>query len=696
MSSKRVIVLIHMDCFYVQVEQRLHPEYTGRPCAVVQRGGSIVAVSYEARKFGVKRGEFGDDANKLCPDCHLFRIPEKRGKADLQRYWEAGYEVIRALSKFTNWIERDSVDEAFLDITDLVRERRESPNLREEISESHVATYKSRRGSKKWFDSEVSLEDRDLAVGACVVGEMRKHILEETQFHCSAGVARNKNLAELACGLRKPKGQTILPRSCVQKLFEEIPVDKMPNLGGKLGSRVMEQLGVTYMSEVYIMGRDRLREILGDREGDYVFAMSEGTCSDEVRKRQLTNSISCEKKFLGPDTLKTPDAVKYWLKQLSLEVVERVRKDQQTNQRRPLTISLHFRPLETKHGITRAAPFSADCADRISEICWLAISGEKVPPRLLKGRETEENELWEYTGVSAITSLAMSACNFTPISDKRIQNKLSCSADSNDMPSPIQIEHSVNSDENGSESPLVLEIDPRTHPAIIALKEDIDAQFAKNFPERGRDFTYTKRSSHSNPAPRTDAEAFLQAIPHAKRVSISHLPTMRDYDVTSDAPEPFNYRTNVMLTARGIDVPTMHCLPLDMQEAILQLLEDDRRLNRHLSLKLEDYSPSSNSNFGFAAKKKEKNVKCLVCNESVPRSKLQEHKDSHLAHAIHDIAEVKYPEPRPAVIPPLSKKRKVNSVMRIGKRGRKKLCGKPSVTNCQPTLNTFFNRGAIV
>ena len=88
-SDDRVIVLVDMDCFYVQVEQRLQPEYRGKPCVVVQykswKGGSIVAVSYEAREFGVKRGLFGDDAKKLCPDCHLFRIPEKRGKADLER-----------------------------------------------------------------------------------------------------------------------------------------------------------------------------------------------------------------------------------------------------------------------------------------------------------------------------------------------------------------------------------------------------------------------------------------------------------------------------------------------------------------------------------------------------------------------------------------------------------------------------------
>ena len=33
---RNVIVLIDMDCFYVQVEQRGIPEFDGRPCAVAQ------------------------------------------------------------------------------------------------------------------------------------------------------------------------------------------------------------------------------------------------------------------------------------------------------------------------------------------------------------------------------------------------------------------------------------------------------------------------------------------------------------------------------------------------------------------------------------------------------------------------------------------------------------------------------------
>ncbi|KAI6659071.1 DNA polymerase eta-like [Oopsacas minuta] len=684
-SDKRVIVLIDMDCFYVQVEQRIHPEYNGKPCVVVQykswKGGSIVAVSYEAREFGINRRGFGDDAKMLCPDCHLFRIPEKRGKADLQRYRDAGAEVITALSDFTNWIEKASVDEAYIDITDLVRERGESANLRDEISDIHVATYKSKRGSKKWFDSDISRGDRDLAIGGVIAGEMRKHILEKTKFHCSAGVARNKSLAKLACGIRKPKGLTILPHSCVQDLFKEVPVDKLRNLGGKLGSKVIEKLDVKFMAEVYNMGLDKLRKILGEKDGDFVFAMSEGTYSEEVKKRQLSKSISCGKNFLGPDTLRTPDSVKHWLNQLALEIVERVTKDQQINKRKPLTITLYYKPVETRHGITRAAPFSVNCADRLTEICWLAMSRDKVPSRLLKGNSTEDNELCKAIGVSAITSLGLSACNFTQITENSIQNKLNFSVVNNDSNSTM-LPTTSNIVED---TPEILEIDRSCHPALIGLKEDIDAQFALNFPNRGRDFKYTQRSSISNPLPKTDAAAFLESIPYANRVSISHLPTLIDHDYSSDEPEPFNYRTNVMLTARGIDVPTMHCLPLSLQEEILQHLADDARLNRNMSLKIEDFSSSSNSGFGFTAPKKEKSVKCVTCNESVLRSKLQEHKDSHLAHAIQDISEFSTSTPS-LPKPSVSKKVKIEKTLKKG--GRKK---KPIVNTGQSTLNIFFN-----
>ena len=58
---------------------------------------SIIAVSYEARKFGVSRVLRGDEAKQKCPDIIMFNVPEKRGKADLTKYRLAGAEVSNCL-----------------------------------------------------------------------------------------------------------------------------------------------------------------------------------------------------------------------------------------------------------------------------------------------------------------------------------------------------------------------------------------------------------------------------------------------------------------------------------------------------------------------------------------------------------------------------------------------------------------------
>ena len=58
---------------------------------------SILAVGYEARKYGVGRMLRGDEAKQKCPDIIIFHVPEKRGKADLTKYRMAGAEVINVI-----------------------------------------------------------------------------------------------------------------------------------------------------------------------------------------------------------------------------------------------------------------------------------------------------------------------------------------------------------------------------------------------------------------------------------------------------------------------------------------------------------------------------------------------------------------------------------------------------------------------
>ena len=63
----------------------------------------------------------GDDAKEKCPDVNLIYVQENRGKADLTVYREASAEVIQVLSTFSDSLERASIDEAYIDLTEAIK-----------------------------------------------------------------------------------------------------------------------------------------------------------------------------------------------------------------------------------------------------------------------------------------------------------------------------------------------------------------------------------------------------------------------------------------------------------------------------------------------------------------------------------------------------------------------------------------------
>lgn len=83
----------------------------------------IIAVNYPARAQGVTRHMRGDEAKAQCPDIELVKVPNVREKADLSKYRDAGKEVAAVLQTFTPLLQRASIDEAYLDITERVQSR---------------------------------------------------------------------------------------------------------------------------------------------------------------------------------------------------------------------------------------------------------------------------------------------------------------------------------------------------------------------------------------------------------------------------------------------------------------------------------------------------------------------------------------------------------------------------------------------
>ncbi|GAV69238.1 IMS domain-containing protein/IMS_C domain-containing protein, partial [Cephalotus follicularis] len=353
----RIIAHIDMDCFYVQVEQRKQPDLRGLPTAVVQynewKGGALIAVSYEARKLGVKHSMRGHEAKQVCPKIHLVQVPVARGKADLNTYRNAGAEVVAILAR-TGRCERASIDEVYLDLTDatecmLAETPPESLEaIDEEALKSHVLGLDNEDGSdakenvRDWLcRSDADHRDKLLACGAIIVAELRMQVLKETEFTCSAGIAHNKMMAKLASAMNKPAQQTVVPSSSVQGLLSSFPIKKMKQLGGKLGTSLQSDLGVNTVGELLQFSEENLQESYGVNTGTWLWNIARGINGEEVEGRLLPKSHGSGKTFPGPRALKTMTSVQHWLNQLSEELSERLCVDLDQNKRISRTLTLH-------------------------------------------------------------------------------------------------------------------------------------------------------------------------------------------------------------------------------------------------------------------------------------------------------------------------------------------------------------------
>ncbi|KRZ68710.1 DNA polymerase eta [Trichinella papuae] len=441
--EKRIVALIDMDCFYVQVEQRSKPELWGKPVAVVQynewRGGGIIAVDYEARHYNVKRGMRGQDALAVCPEIHLVQVPTQRGKADLTKYRKASEEVFHVLSLCEAVVERASIDEAYLDLTAIVKKellsmKTEGRYIAEDaLEDTHLAV---KHDSVENIEALISLANslirNDIidenaeeivlhVIGAALVNKIRKQIFEKTNFHCSAGIAVNKMLAKLACGLNKPKQQTIVLPSSVADFFSTVPIRKVRNLGGKLGYKITKHFEIETMRELANLNPSLLEKFVGEKtklvlrcsrsyfqiNKNWLLELCCGIDRDPVVIRQLPKSIGCSKNFPGRNALRSVNDVRHWTRQLSEELEERLISDKIANCRIAKSLTVGIRTEEKPENETNChssrQTFLRDySAEVISQDAFSLIQEFNT-------NSAKQSSIWLKP---AITMLSMSASRF--------------------------------------------------------------------------------------------------------------------------------------------------------------------------------------------------------------------------------------------------------------------------------------------
>lgn len=184
----RIIFHIDMNCFYASVEQSHDPTLKGKAIAIAgnpkERRGILVTCSYEARAKGVYTTMAVWEAKRKCPE--LILLPP-----NFERYRIASKAIFDILRTYTELVEPVSIDEGYIDVTELVNGR-EAIELAESI---------------------------------------QKRILNELDLPSSIGIAPNKFLAKTASDMKKPMGITVLRKRELSNILWSLPVIEMHGVG---------------------------------------------------------------------------------------------------------------------------------------------------------------------------------------------------------------------------------------------------------------------------------------------------------------------------------------------------------------------------------------------------------------------------------------------------------------------------------
>lgn len=207
----RKIIHLDLDAFYCAVEELTNPTLRGQPFAVGGRPeerGVVASCSYAARQQGVRSAMPMSQALRLCPE---LRITPARHSL----YGETSRQVMARLRTLTPLVEQLSIDEAFLEVTDLPEN------------------------------------------GETLARQLQATINAELQLPCSLGVASNKLVAKIANNLGKaanrssqpPNAITVVPVGQEAAFLAPLPCEELWGVGPKTAER-LAALGLHTIGEL--------------------------------------------------------------------------------------------------------------------------------------------------------------------------------------------------------------------------------------------------------------------------------------------------------------------------------------------------------------------------------------------------------------------------------------------------------------
>lgn len=249
---QRKIIHVDMDAFYASVEQRDDPSLRGRPVVVggaPNSRGVVAACSYEARAYGVHSAMPSAEAGRRCP--HAVFV-----KPRFETYRQVSADVHAVFRELTDQIEPLSLDEAYLDVSEVTG-----------------------------FDGSAVRMAR----------EIRARILGRTGLVASAGVSFNKFLAKLASDFDKPDGLFCVLPTEAEAFVAKLPIGRFHGIGRVTEAR-MQALGIYTGADLRAFPLPELEAEFGSSAGTY-YRLARAIDDRPVKVHRVRKSIGNERTF---------------------------------------------------------------------------------------------------------------------------------------------------------------------------------------------------------------------------------------------------------------------------------------------------------------------------------------------------------------------------------------------------------------
>ncbi|MGE8562937.1 MAG: DNA polymerase IV [Acinetobacter bohemicus] len=262
----RKIIHIDMDAFYASVELKDRPELKDLPVVISSHHprAVIAAASYPARKFGLRSAMSMSQAKKLCPQVLVI-------EPNFEKYRTVSTQIHQIFQRYTHIIEPLSLDEAYLDVTE---------NLKNIPSATEVAI------------------------------QIRHDIFQVTGLTASAGVAPNKFLAKIASDWHKPNGICVIKPSQVQNFIQHLALKKIPGVG-KVTQEKLKALQLETLGDLQQLDEAILIQHFG-KYGQQLYLYAQGIDERPVQTERERRQISKETTF--DDDLILTECHNYWPK----------------------------------------------------------------------------------------------------------------------------------------------------------------------------------------------------------------------------------------------------------------------------------------------------------------------------------------------------------------------------------------------